>query len=143
LNRRWETGLHAPIRNMKPLGSFRPEPPPPLPKAEWRATIAALLTVMLGIGVPLYCFHDAGTIGKEAALAIMVFVLAVAAGTFITPDAERRAHRDAPTRFEEVSPPFDVYLIWPPESGWIAETPSVRRDARRKSNMACKPYPRR
>jgi hypothetical protein len=128
---------------MKPPGHFPPEPPPPPPKTEWWTAIAALLAMLLGIGVALYCFHDAGAIGDEAALAIMVFVLAVAAAILIAMDTERRAHRDAATRFEEIPPPLDVYLIWPPESGWIAETPSVRRDARRKSDMACKPFPRR
>jgi hypothetical protein len=61
----------------------------------------------------------------------MVFFIAVAAGIFSAIENERRTRRDAPTRFEEVPPPFDVYLIWPPDCGWIADLPSAKRDARR------------
>jgi hypothetical protein len=120
---------------MKPPGPFRPEPPLP-PKVEMWTAIAALLAVILGIGVALYCFHDAGAIGHATFLAIMVFVVAVAAGIVIAMDIERQAHRDADRRFKEVPPPFDVYMIWPPDCGWIANPPSAKRDT-----LGIKPRP--
>jgi hypothetical protein len=92
--------------------------------------IAALLAMILGIGAALYCVHDAGAISDEAFLAIMVFLVAVAAGVLIAMNFERQAHRDAQAPFQEVPPPFDVYAIWPPECGWTADTPAEPRDTR-------------
>jgi hypothetical protein len=81
--------------------------------------------MILGIGVVLYCFHDAGTISHEGFLSIMMFFVAVAAGILIALACERRAHRNAETRFREVPRPFDVYMIWPPEGGYRTDPPSA------------------
>jgi hypothetical protein len=88
------------------------------------------MALILGIGAALYCAHDTGAIGGDAALAIMVFVAAAVAGILIAVYTECRAYRDAAAHFQEVPPPFDVYLIWPPDCGWTASPPSAKRDAR-------------
>lgn len=101
----------------------------------WTA-IAALGAMILGIGVMLYCFHDAGAISDEAFLAIMVFFVAVAAGILIAMDSERQAHRDAGKRFKEVPPPFDVTMIWPPGCEWRADPPSAEAQTPRTKSPA-------
>ena len=90
--------------------------------------MAALLTMILGIGVALYCFHDAGAISDEAFLAVMVFVVAASSGILIGMDIEKDAQRGAQQHIKEVPPPFDVYTIWPPECGWLSDKPSGKRD---------------
>jgi hypothetical protein len=116
--------------DMKPLGPFRPERPPPPPKIDFWTATAVLGAVILGIGVALYWLHDSGTISGEAFGLIMVLVVAATAGLLVTADVGRPAPRDAQSRFTEIPPPFDVYMIWPPECGWIADPPSVNPGAR-------------
>jgi hypothetical protein len=99
---------------MKPMRSFRPEPPP---RSELWATIAARLLIVIGAGLALYCFLDAGTIDAQAFLAAMIFFAAVSTGVIIAIDMEREAGGNARRRFREVPPPFEIYKVWPPEGG--------------------------
>ena len=108
------TLLHGWVdRDMKPLGHFRPEPPP---KAEFWKICLALAMLVLAIGVALYGFHAAGAITDTVFLAVMVFVVAVCAGVILALDMERQAHRDVPIPFREVPPPFDFSIVWPPSA---------------------------
>ena len=45
----------------------------------------------------------------------MALVVTVPVGVIVAADIERQARRDAPARGNEVPPPFDIHLVWPPE----------------------------
>lgn len=98
---------------MKPLGRFEPEPPPPRVEF-WKVSIA-LAFLVLGIGIALFSFHDAGAISDEVFLAVMVFVLAVCVGVILALDWEQTAHRRARQHWREVPPPFDFIALWSSE----------------------------
>ncbi|WP_144062186.1 hypothetical protein [Sphingomonas sp. MM-1] len=90
---------------MKPLGRFTPEPPPP--RAEiWKVSIALALLV-LGIGIALFSFYDAGAISDDVFVAVVVFVIAVCIGVILSLDWEQTAHRRVRQPWQEVPPPFD------------------------------------
>ncbi|ARS29438.1 hypothetical protein [Sphingomonas sp. KC8] len=117
---------------MKPLGRFTPEPPPP--RAEiWKVSIALALLV-LGIGIALFSFHDAGAIGDDVFVAVMVFVLAVCIGVILSLDWEQTAHRRARQHWQEVSPTLDFISLWPPEAREPSgeDAPNLQETCRRK-----------
>ncbi|QDC40324.1 hypothetical protein FIL70_24675 (plasmid) [Sphingobium fuliginis ATCC 27551] len=85
---------------MKPLGRFTPEPPPP--RAEiWKVSIALALLV-LGIGIALFSFYDAGAISDDVFVAVVVFVIAVCIGVILSLDWEQTAHRRVRQPWQEV-----------------------------------------
>ena len=98
---------------MKHPGPFRPEPRPP--EFDLLSVIVPLVTMAFGVGIGLYCLHDGGRLGDELYVAAMAFVVAVPAGIIVAIDIERQARRDARARSNEVPPPFDIHLVWPPE----------------------------
>lgn len=77
------------------------------------SVIVALAAMTIGLGLGLYCFHDAGVISNELFAAAMVFIVALSAGIVIAMDIERKVHRDAQQRANEVPPPFDIFSVWP------------------------------
>lgn len=98
---------------MKPSGRFTPEPPPP--RAEiWKVSIA-LASLVLGIGIALFSFHDAGAISDDVFVAVVVFVIAVCIGVILSLDWEQTAHRRVRQPWQEVPPPFDFIALWSSE----------------------------
>ena len=98
---------------MKPLGPLRPEPPR-RPRGEFWSVAFSLASIIIGVGAGLYCFRDAGVIGDTALCALLVFLVAVAAGILIAMDIEGSANDPMRRDAGEVPPPRDIFLVWPP-----------------------------
>lgn len=116
---------------MKPWVPFEPEPPPPQ-AALWKVCIA-LTMLILGVGIALFSFRDAGAISDEVYLAMMVFVIAASAGVIIAMDIEQQAHHAKQKRPEEIPPPFDFLLLWPPDGSDMADDGSANSAKHRPS----------
>ena len=117
---------------MKPLGRFTPEPPPP--RAEiWKVSIALALLV-LGIGIALFSFYDAGAISDDVFVAVVVFVIAVCIGVILSLDWEQTAHRRVRRPWQEVPPPFDFIALWSSEDQQPSgeDAPNLQETCRRK-----------
>lgn len=117
---------------MKPSGRFTPEPPPP--RAEiWKVSIA-LASLVLGIGIALFSFHDAGAISDDVFVAVVVFVIAVCIGVILSLDWEQTAHRRVRQPWQEVPPPFDFIALWSSEDRQPSgeDAPNLQETCRRK-----------
>ena len=117
---------------MKPSGRFTPEPPPP--RAEiWKVSIA-LASLVLGIGIALFSFHDAGAISDDVFVAVVVFVIAVCIGVILSLDWEQTAHRRVRQPWQEVPPPFDFSALWSSEDRQPSgeDAPTLQDTCRRK-----------
>ena len=101
---------------MKHPGPIRREPTPP----EKSGVLTILLPVgamVLGLGAVAYCLRDAGVISSQSLLIIMVLLLTIGACIFMVLDSDRATRRPRLRRDDEVPPPFDLYLVWPPPGG--------------------------
>lgn len=83
----------------------------------------------VGVGFTLNSFHDVGAIDDEMFLAIMIFVIAVCAGIIIAMDLEQKTHLAAYKRWQEIPPPVDSIMVWPPEEIGQTDRSRMRRRA--------------
>lgn len=101
---------------MRYPGPLRREPPP-TEKSDFIPIMLSIAAAEIGLALTAFCLRDAGVIGSQTLLIILVVLIAVAGGAFIVLDADRQARRDRAARQGEVPPPFDIYRVWPPPEG--------------------------
>lgn len=96
---------------MKHPEPFRREEPPPK-KTDLLEVMLAVGGMLFALGLAAFCLRDAGIISSETLLIILIALVTAAGCVFMVLDSERQA--SPPVRRDEVAPPPDIYLVWPP-----------------------------
>lgn len=111
---------------MRHPGPIRREEPPARKPDLFPVTLS-IGAMALGLGFIAYCLHDGGVIGSQTLLISLVLLITVAGCAFIVLDSSLTARPPA-ARDDEVPPPFDFYLVWPPD-GLLQDAGSARPPA--------------
>lgn len=84
----------------------------PARKTDILQILLAVGAMILALGLAAFWLHDAGIISSETLLICLILLITAAGCIFIVLDSGQPA--SPPVRRDEVAPPPDVYLVWPP-----------------------------
>lgn len=84
--------------------------------------------MLIGLGLTAFCLRDAGVIENQTLLLILVVLVTAAGATFMVMDSDRDARAQA-ARKNEIPPPFDIHLVWPPADRGAAKSDRKARPA--------------
>lgn len=108
-------GAASPLadQTMKHPGPIRPEPPP-AGKFDFTPIV---LSIGVILGMAAYGLCDARVIGDQTLLISLILLVIFTTSTLMVLGNDQPARPRSLGPGDEVPPPLDIYLVWPPPGG--------------------------